>query len=170
MRFPSISLPDRFIRSIAQGIEVMREPFTPLAEASGMGQEAWLELVKGLVKTGLIRRFGAILNHYKAGVKANVMVAWRVPEEDIERVGESIASFRFVTHCYERPPLPDFPYNLYSMIHGATWEECDKAICEISERTGISEYLPLRTIREFKKSSPPLGSEIAGDEQTGSEG
>ena len=153
----SQAIPEPLLRALSEGIEVTEEPFAAIAAACGMEQEELLLEVERLLEEGIIRRFGAVLNHFAVGLSANAMVVWHVPAEEVERAGETMASFPAVTHCYERPPLPGFPYNLYTMIHATSWEECEAIIGGMSEQAAITEYLPLRTVREFKKSTPPLG-------------
>jgi DNA-binding Lrp family transcriptional regulator len=167
---PSPTIPDDLLDAISRDIEPTEEPFAALAASCGMEQEELLQQLRTLLEKGVVRRFGAILNHYAAGMSANAMVVWRVPEPDLERVGRIIASFDAVTHCYERPPLPDLPYNLYSMVHAASWKECEATIRQISQQTGIADYLPLRTLREFKKSSVSLRPEVGRGDAASSEG
>ena len=102
---------------------------------------------------GIIRRFGATLYHQEAGFNSNAMVAWLVPNERIEEVGEALARFREVTHCYQRRPQKDWHYNLYTMIHGDDKEQCHATAERMSEQTGIERYALLFSEREFKKTS-----------------
>ncbi|MBN1625536.1 MAG: Lrp/AsnC family transcriptional regulator, partial [Deltaproteobacteria bacterium] len=106
-----------------------------------------------LIEEGVIRRFGATLYHQEAGFRSNAMVAWVVPEEKIEETGRVMAEFREVTHCYERRPQKDWKYNLYTMIHGDSRDECFEIALRISKNTGIHEFNLLFSEKEFKKSS-----------------
>ena len=114
-------------------------------------------------ESGLLRRFGAVLRHQLAGFTANGLSVWEVPDADITHVGELLATFSEITHCYARPRLPDWPYSLYAMIHAHTREECAAIAARIAGTTGISSYRMLFSLREFKKTSmqyfaadPPL--------------
>ena len=105
------------------------------------------------MKRGIIRRFGATLRHQEAGFSSNAMVAWIVPDERIEEVGETMAGFREVTHCYQRRTQRDWRYNLYTMIHGDNRDECYRIARRMSRHTGIDEYTLLFSEKEFKKTS-----------------
>ncbi|HFC03245.1 MAG TPA: Lrp/AsnC family transcriptional regulator, partial [Nitratifractor salsuginis] len=100
---------------------------------------------------GVMRRFATILNHRKAGFTANAMSVWDVPEERAEELGRQIAEFRAVSHCYLRPRYPNWPYNLFAMVHATSQEACDDIIREIAEETGLTKYGKLYSTREFKK-------------------
>ena len=99
-----------------------------------------------------MRRFSAVLHHRKAGFKANAMAVWRVPEERSEEVGSIMATSPWVTHCYERPTFPDWPYTHFTMIHGTSKKQCLDAVSDISENTGITDYQLIYSTREYKKT------------------
>jgi len=101
----------------------------------------------------MIRRFGAILRHQKAGYRGNAMAVWKVEEDQIQRVGQIMASFSAISHCYQRSPLPKWPFNLYTMIHGRTEKDCRLLAQKISKETGLKDYRLLFSKREHKKSS-----------------
>ncbi len=111
-----------------------------------------LERLNLLLEKRVIRRFAATIGHRALGIVANAMIVWRVPSEDVERVGGIMASFDEVTHCYERPSVPKWPYNLYSVVHSHSREECRKVAAEISRKTGVEDYQVLFSEREFKKT------------------
>ena len=102
---------------------------------------------------GRLRRVSAVLRHREAGFTANAMGVWVASGADAEilEVGEKMAGFRAVTHCYRRPTYPDWPYNLFTMVHGRTQAECDAVLAEISRKTGITEYAALYSTKEYKK-------------------
>jgi DNA-binding Lrp family transcriptional regulator len=143
----------RVIMEIQGDIPVCERPFEEMAKNIGISEEELLEKIKTWMKKGIIRRFGATLRHQLVGFDANAMSAWRVPNEDVDKIGKIIASYSEVTHCYERPPTHDWPYNLYAMIHGRTVEDCKLIAREISERTGIRDYILLFSSEENKKES-----------------
>jgi len=128
-------------------------PFDVLAESIGISESEFVERVRSLKERGVIRRFGATLRHQEAGFSANAMGAWFVPGHKIEEVGQKMAGFREVTHCYQRRPQKDWKYNLYTMIHGDTEEECHQIAKRISQKTGIDDYVLLFSQKEFKKTS-----------------
>jgi DNA-binding Lrp family transcriptional regulator len=103
------------------------------------------------LESGRMRRLAAVLHHRQAGFSANAMGVWAAPEHDLDRVGARMASFREVSHCYRRPSYPDWPYNLFTMVHGRSREECERVLAAIAEKTGISERDALYSTKEYKK-------------------
>ena len=118
-----------------------------------MDEQDLLDRIENYRQRGLLRRFAVIVAHRNAGFVANAMVAWQVPEERIEEAARKKVQFREVSHCYERVPPPHWPYNIYTMIHGRTREQCLGVVQSIAEQTDIHEYKVLFTAREFKKKS-----------------
>ncbi|WP_320170863.1 Lrp/AsnC family transcriptional regulator [Maridesulfovibrio sp.] len=129
-------------------------PYADIAEQVGCSEEAVLELLSRLKEDRIIRRFGATLRHQKAGYGANAMVAWRVEEDqEPEKIGEIMASRPEISHCYLRRTYEDWPYNLYTMIHGKGPDDCKKVVGELIEQTGIKDHCILRSLKELKKTS-----------------
>ncbi|KLU66863.1 DNA-binding transcriptional regulator AsnC [Desulfosporosinus acididurans] len=128
-------------------------PFTVLAERLNWTVEKLISRAKSLLEAKVLRRFGAVLRHQKAGFVANSMGVWQVEPARAEEVGKIMAQFKEVSHCYERPTLPDWPYNVFTMIHGKTIEDCDEVMKRISQATGVTEYSMLFSTAELKKSS-----------------
>ncbi len=143
----------KIIIALQGDIPLTPEPYKELAADIGISQQALLDHLEQMRENGLLKRIGAILNHRKAGFVANAMVAWCVPEERIEEVGEAMAAFNEASHIYQRPAYSEWPYNLYTMIHGETCEECEKVVEKMAHLTGIYEYEILYSTREFKKTS-----------------
>lgn len=152
---PEITALDRKImKALQENIPLSLRPYKDIADAAGITEQEVVEKIKNYKEKKWIRRFGAILRHQKAGFSANGMGVWPVPNaEDRQRLGEIMASFREVSHCYERPSYADWPYNLFTMIHGESKEDCEAVAKRISEATGIKEYGMLYSNREFKKTS-----------------
>lgn len=143
----------RICKEVQGDIPLTSRPFKELAEKIGISEDEFISKTNEFLKNGYIRRFGAALRHRKAGITANGMGVWVVPEPERERVGRIMASFKEVSHCYERPSFEDWPYNIFTMIHGKTKEECYAVAKKISEATGIKEYKLLFSSQEFKKES-----------------
>jgi len=99
-----------------------------------------------------MRRFAAILRHREAGFTANGMIVWKVPEERISEVGNKLGAFPQVSHCYERPVYPDWPYNVFSMIHCKSFDEAGQMTKDIQKQIDVSDYKILFSSREFKKT------------------
>jgi len=149
---PPLSPRDReFVRVLQEDIPLVEEPFADAAERLGVAQEevfSWLKLAR---ENGWMRRFAAVFRHRKVGFVANGMVCWRVPEGWIEEAGRKAAEFPEVSHCYQRPTYPDWPYNLFTMVHGRSREECEAVAERISSAIGVEDYTILYSTREFKK-------------------
>ena len=139
------------VRTTQEDLPRTKYPFSLWAEKVGLSVEELLDWLKKGLEKGLIRRFAGLVKHTRAGFKGNVMVAWRVPQERLDEVGRSLAQEKAVTHCYERVSYPHWPYNLYTMLHASDREEAQKIITGLSQKLGLSDYLPLVTIKELKK-------------------
>jgi DNA-binding Lrp family transcriptional regulator len=143
----------KLIRQIQGDLPITPTPFEPLARQLALPEKEFLKRIHHLIRRGTIRRFGAILRHQKAGYQGNAMVVWRVPEDQIPRISRAMVSFPAVSHCYLRPSLPQWPYNLYTMVHGQSEKDCLLAAQKISKATGLKDYRLLFSKREHKKSS-----------------
>ncbi|HEY7933016.1 MAG TPA: AsnC family transcriptional regulator [Solirubrobacteraceae bacterium] len=139
------------IRATQGDLPVIPEPYAPAAERLGLSVEALLEHLQGMHERGLLRRVAAILYHRRAGFSANGMGVWKVSPEQINELGPRMASFRGISHCYERPTYDDWPYSVFTMAHGRSKEECDAVLDAIAEQTGIHERATLYSSTEFKK-------------------
>ena len=146
-------LEKRVILALQRDLEVEPRPFKELADLLGLEEEVVLAAIRSLMEKGYIRRFGATLRHQKSGFEANALVAWKVPEADLPRVGQEMAAQRVVSHCYSRRPAPAWPYNLYTMVHGRTREECLETAARMARETGLSDYQVLFSESELKKTT-----------------
>jgi DNA-binding Lrp family transcriptional regulator len=139
------------IRALQGDMPVIAEPYAPAAAELGIAQERLLEHLREMQERKLLRRVAAILFHRRAGFSANGMGVWKVPDEQILQVGMRMASFRGISHCYERPTYQDWPYSVFTMAHGRSKEECDAILDSIAADTGISDRATLYSSTEFKK-------------------
>jgi siroheme decarboxylase len=139
------------IRELQGDMPVVPEPYQPTADALGLPVERLLAHLEGMRERGALRRVAAILYHRRAGFSANGMGVWKVPEERIDEIGPRMASYRGISHCYQRPTYPDWPYSVFTMAHGRSKEECDAILDRIAEETGIHERAVLYSSTEFKK-------------------
>ena len=139
------------IRATQGDLPVVSEPYAPAAQALGMDVDELLEHMTGMRERGLLRRVAALLYHRRAGFSANGMGVWSVPAEQIEALGPRMASFRGISHCYQRPTYADWPYSVFTMAHGRSKEECDAVLDAIAADTGIEERATLYSSTEFKK-------------------
>jgi DNA-binding Lrp family transcriptional regulator len=139
------------IRALQGDLPVVSEPYVPAASALGMTVPELLSHLEGMVERRLLRRVAAILFHRRAGFSANGMGVWKVPDERIMELGPRMASFRGISHCYQRPTYQDWPYSVFTMAHGRSKEECDAILDSIAADTGIDERSTLYSSTEFKK-------------------
>jgi DNA-binding Lrp family transcriptional regulator len=139
------------IRATQGPMPVVPEPYAPAAERLGVGQDEVLRRLESLREREGLRRVAAILYHRRAGFSANGMGVWKVPEDEVLETGKRMAAFRGVSHCYQRPTYPDWPYSVFTMAHGRSKEECDAILDSIAAATGISERATLYSSTEFKK-------------------
>ena len=146
-------LEKRIIASIQKDMPVVERPYLKIAQDLGISETELLENLKALCERGVIRRFGATLRHQRTGFKANAMVAWKVDENRIEDVGQKMASFAQVSHCYRRNPTEAWPYNLYTMVHAKDEQACREIARQMSHVTSVKDYSLLFSREELKKTS-----------------
>ncbi|MBO8128718.1 MAG: Lrp/AsnC family transcriptional regulator [Peptococcaceae bacterium] len=143
----------QIIREIQSRFPITERPFAVIGERVGLSEEEVFSRVQQYLKEGKLKRLGAALKHQRVGYLANAMIVWRVPEDRIDQVGEQLASFEEVTHCYHRATAPGWPFNVYCMVHKHTREECYEAARRLSEAVGIKDYFLLFSTRELKRTS-----------------
>ena len=139
------------IKKIQYDIEIISEPFAKIISELNIDYETFFAILQELQDAGVMRRFASILNHRKAGFNANAMVVWDVDEQKGEEIGEKAAAFSAVSHCYLRPKYKNWPYNLFTMVHGKTTEETNAIIEDMAKEIESSSHMPLYSSREFKK-------------------
>jgi DNA-binding Lrp family transcriptional regulator len=139
------------IRASQGPMQAIPEPYEPAAAKLGTSQRELLEHLERMRERRALRRVAAILFHRRAGFSANGMGVWRVPEEQIMELAPRMAAFRGISHCYQRPTYPDWPYSVFTMAHGRSKQECDAILDSIADFTGIEERRTLYSSTEFKK-------------------
>ncbi len=140
------------VRVLQRDLPIEPKPFQVWAQKFGISQEELFAHAESFMERGIMRRFSAVLRHRNAGFSANAMGVWIVPEERLMEVGQIIAEYAAVSHCYQRPTYPPhWNYNLFSMVHGKTTEDCLEVLNSISEQTGLAEYTMLYSTKEYKK-------------------
>jgi DNA-binding Lrp family transcriptional regulator len=139
------------IRATQGPMEATSQPFARAAADLDMPVPELLEHLEGMRERKALRRVAAILFHRRAGFSANGMGVWKVPEDRILELGPRMSSYRGISHCYQRPTYPDWPYSVFTMAHGRSKEECDAILDSIAADTGIEERRTLYSSTEFKK-------------------
>ena len=143
------------VRLLQRDVPLVPEPFVEWAQEASLSLDQVIAEAERFIAEGRMRRFAAVLRHQKAGFVSNGMAVWKVPPERAEEVGQLMASFRAVSHCYKRPTYPHWPYSHFSMIHGRSEAEVEAVANAIAKEAGIDEYLVLYSLREFKKTRVP---------------
>ena len=127
----------KIIAATQSGLPLVKEPYEVLSEQLNISADELKQRMQAMLDKGQIRRIGAVPNHYKLGYKANAMSVWNVPDDKINELGKQLGALPFVSHCYERPRfLPEWPYNLFAMLHGKSREEVAKKVQQVVDLLG----------------------------------
>lgn len=116
----------KLIAVLQEGLPLDPEPWGVVAREAGLDEATVTARLRSMVETGVVRRIAAVPNHYRLGMTANGMTVWDVDDAAVDRLGKRIGALPFVSHCYRRPRhRPNWPYNLFAMVHGTTREEVE---------------------------------------------
>lgn len=151
----------QIIQATQSGLPLVAEPYQAVAEQLGLTVQDVMQRMAWMQQDGVIRRIAAVPNHYKLGYRFNGMTVWDVADDDVDALGQTVAELPFVSHCYQRPRhLPDWPYNLFAMVHGRSEHEAQQQIAEIAELLGqqVRRHEVLYSTKILKKT----GLRIAG--------
>lgn len=139
------------ILALQENLPIEPRPFDAVAARHSLTVEGVLAAARDFQAAGIMRRYAAVLRHRKVGFAVNCMTVWSAPAERTEEIGAILAGFAEVTHCYLRPAWPDWPYNLYAMVHCRSDEQCRQLVASMKTATGIDDMLEVYSTREFKK-------------------
>lgn len=148
------------------GLPLVARPYHAIAQTLGMAPEQVMARLQRMQDTGLIRRVGVVPNHYAIGYRANGMSVWDVPDDCVDELGAAVGRFEFVSHCYRRPRrLPQWPYNLFAMVHGKTREEVEQQVAQIAAHLGAQAraHTILYSTRILKKTGLRLAARKPSD-------
>ncbi len=145
---------EKILAVLQGGFPRSRTPYKDAAEKAGISTEQLLAVLTDWQDNGKLRRIGAIVHHEKVGLSGGGMVAWQVDPEQVEQVGATLAGFKEVSHAYERRTEENWPYNVYTMVHGTDAPEVEQTVRRMSEACGVDGYRILTTERELKKVPP----------------
>jgi DNA-binding Lrp family transcriptional regulator len=140
------------INELQQDLPLSTAPFATMASKLGMDESKFMEACASLVRSGVIRRYGASLDHNRAGYGANVLTCWYAAPDRVAGAGHVLAAFKEVSHCYERKTSQSWRYNLFAMLHSRNMEDCREAIGRLSAASGLNDFITLFTLRELKKA------------------
>ncbi|MBR9971619.1 Lrp/AsnC family transcriptional regulator [Magnetospirillum sulfuroxidans] len=155
------------INALASGLDLCDAPYAQLGLAVGMDEVEVIERLTELRRRGIVRRLGIIVRHHELGYRANAMVVWDIPDSEVAEIGRRLGQCPEVTLCYRRPRrLPDWPYNLFTMVHGKDRQTVETAIAAIAEREGVAQHphQPLFSLRRFKQCGARYGRRLAAAE------
>jgi DNA-binding Lrp family transcriptional regulator len=154
------------VRLLQRDLPLQPRPFEVIAKTNGIAADELLASAKSLLKRGYIRRYSAVVQARKTGFGASAMAVWIVAPDDVENAGVKMSQNKAVSHCYFRPVYADWPYNLYTIVHGRSVEECESIINDIAIDTGVTEKQALYPTREYKKARINLFSAEADEWET----
>ncbi len=153
----------RIVAATQAGLPLVARPYHRIAQELGLNPDDVMARIRRLVDNGAIRRIGAVPNHYALGWKANGMSVWDVPDEYVDEAGRMVGALDFVSHCYRRPRhLPDWPYNLFAMVHGRSRDEVSDKLARISAILG--DWNRSHDVLYSSKILKKTGLRIAGQE------
>ena len=150
----------RIVMATQAGLPLDVRPYHWLAAELGVDAEIVMECFRAMLSDGRIRRIGVVPNHYRLGYSANGMSVWDVPDEDIRAIGTQVGELDIVSHCYHRPRrMPDWPYNLFAMVHGHSQAEVRDKVNQIAQLLGdkIRQHDVLLSTRILKKTGLRIG-------------
>jgi DNA-binding Lrp family transcriptional regulator len=150
----------QIILATQSGLPLEPQPYHAVARQVGVSPEEVMARMRRMLETGMIRRIGAVPNHYALGYKANGMTVWDVPDEQVDELGERVGVLDFVSHCYQRPRhLPEWPYNFFAMVHGHDKPEVEAQVRQIAELLGDADrgHDILYSTRILKKTGLRIG-------------
>ncbi|MGZ4959921.1 MAG: siroheme decarboxylase subunit beta [Methylomonas sp.] len=145
----------KIIQATQGGLPLVAEPYRAIAEPLNLTAQEVMLRIANMQKAGIVRRIAAVPNHYKLGYRYNGMTVWDVDDRHVDNLGKRVAELPFVSHCYQRPRhLPDWPYNLFAMVHGKTEQDAERQIAVIAELLGddVSRHAVLYSTRILKKT------------------
>ena len=152
------------IQAIQDGLPLLERPYAAIGEAIGLTEDAVIARIGTLMACGDIKRFGIVVRHKELGYRSNAMVVWDLPDAWVDGLGERIGQMPFVTLCYRRTRrLPDWPYNLFSMIHGRDPESVLEQVEQIKQRVGLQDvdHAVLFSGKRFKQRGARYAGPVA---------
>jgi DNA-binding Lrp family transcriptional regulator len=149
------ALDRRILRATQAGLPRVTRPYHVIGEQVGATAAEVMARLRRMLDAGIIRRIGVVPDHYRLGYHANGMTVWNVPDDRVQELGRRIGELDFVSHCYRRPRHPpEWPYNLFAMVHGRDRSEVETQVAEIARRLGDADrgHEVLYSTRILKKT------------------
>jgi siroheme decarboxylase len=150
----------RIMLATQAGLPLTARPYHAVAEKIGVDADEVMTRIERMRRDGVIRRIGAVPNHYALGYRSNGMTVWDVADDAVDALGERVGALQFVTHCYRRPRRPGWPYNLFAMIHARSRAEVEDRVAEIAALIGPAARARdvLYSVRILKKTGIRLNT------------
>lgn len=151
----------KIIQATQAGLPLVAEPYQAVADQLGLTELEVMQCMKTMQQQGVIRRIAAVPNHYKLGYRYNGMTVWDIDDQYVDQLGQQVAELTFVSHCYQRPRhLPDWPYNLFAMVHGKTAQDANHQVAVIADLLGSAagQHTVLYSTKILKKTGLRLTS------------
>ena len=142
----------QIIRRVQGAFPLMPDPYRIMADEIGISQEELLARLNRMKAAGMLRKMGAVLQHRMAGFHGNALCCWRIPVERVNAVAAIMAPCTFISHVYLRQPHEKWPYNLYTVFHSHTREECLERVEAMAQEIGVTEYRVLFSRKNWKRS------------------
>lgn len=155
------SIDRKIIQATQAGLPLVPKPYHAIAEAIGLSANEVMQRVIAMQESGVIRRIGAVPNHYRLGYKYNGMTVWDIDDLHIDELGNKVGQLDFVSHCYHRPRhLPEWPYNLFAMVHSKTTKGVNEQVAKIASVLGKNSrgHDVLYSTRILKKTGLRIGA------------
>lgn len=143
----------RLIAALSDDLPLTAEPYTQIANQLGISPVEVVARLEKFRQTGILRKLGAVLSHHRLGYTANALVAGIASPLRLDDIGILLAQIPAVSHCYARRPQPNWPYNLYVMLHDQNREQCRLTAAQLMQSAGISQYQVLFSTKEWKKAA-----------------
>ena len=156
----------RLIAAVQDGLPMVPQPFAAIGKAVGLTEEEVIRRLDAMLASGVIKRFGIVVRHHELGYRANAMVVWNIPDDQVAEVGRCLAECPCVTLCYQRPRrLPDWPYNLFCMVHGRDRAVVEAQVADMARRLGLERFDRelLFSRRRFKQRGARYGEAAAAE-------
>ncbi len=142
------------------GLDICHNPYAKIAKAVNIDEKILLQRLQKMLDDGILKRMGIVVRHHELGYNANAMIVWDIPDDMVENIATSIAVEGFITLCYQRPrQLPDWPYNLFCMIHGSKRDEVILQKDDMIKRLGLDNinHQILFSTRRLKQTGAKYG-------------
>ena len=143
----------QLIAELQENLPLTSRPFAEVADNIGVEENEVLKRLKKMQAEGILRRIAPLVAQKKSGFKNNAMVVWQVPEEKCDSMGQKLATFEFISHCYRRPTTPDWPYQIFTVVHARNEEDLQAKVEQLETAIEYIDWKILRTEEKLKKAS-----------------